>query len=48
MAELLPESWLAAESSDTEVSGHAKVVSILFHVSAMIVVSLVAHAGARF
>ena len=28
MAELLLESWLAAESSDTEVSGHAKVVSI--------------------
>jgi len=28
MAELLPESWLAAESSDAEVSGHAKVVSI--------------------
>jgi len=28
MAELLLESWLAAESSDAEVSGHAKVVSI--------------------
>ena len=28
MAELLPESWLAAESSNVEVSGHAKVVSI--------------------
>ena len=28
MVELLLESWLAAESSDAEVSGHAKVVSI--------------------